>query len=676
MCGIAGSLTRDRDPRVIDTLCDMGAELRHRGPDGASLFTDGCFGMVNTRLAIIDLAGGTQPLTDESRRYWVMQNGEIYNYIELQEQLRSLGYRFRTSSDTEVIAYAYAEWGLASLDRLNGDFAIAIWDSFERELVLARDRFGARPLYLSLFDDCVLFASEVRALMRHPRVTRQLDTTSLVDAITVWSTLPGRSAFSGITEVPPAHWVRVTADCRVEQRRWWRLPFPSHDAQHGGDEEELAAELETLMDDSVRLRLRADVPVASYLSGGLDSSLVTALASRAGGTVTCFGIGFEDAHFDESSEQDRFASATGARLSRFNFSANDVGDLIPDAIERSERITLRTAHAPLLALSGHVRKNGIKVVLSGEGADELFGGYDIFKEALARRRWADDPYSAEWPTLLRKLYGDLPTRLDRSGKFLESFFGQDLDDVGNPLFTHWIRYRNMQRCLRVLDSAVLADGRRMGTAEERLIALLPPDFADQSVLCRAQQIEIMTFLHGYLLHSQGDRMMMANSVEGRFPFLDYRVAEFAARLRDDLKIRGQTEKYLLRKAFARFLPTSIASRPKRPYRAPISSIFSGGLPDPVRALLATENVRRAGLLNPAVTARLQEKVALRGGSETEEMALMAALSIMVLQDRLVEHPVLARRLEPTFAVTMSADGARVATGDRADRVVGQVGDIR
>ena len=278
MCGIAGIYSRPGQLASPELLLAMAGELHHRGPDGVGLYLDGRFGMSNTRLAIVDLAGGDQPLSNEGGRFWVMQNGEIYNYVELQEELRSLGHRFETSSDTEVIAHAYDEWGVDCLARLNGDFAFAVWDRREQELFLARDRFGVRPLFLAEIGGDLCFASEAKALFRHPSSRRELDPLGLVEAFTTWSILPDRSAFVGVRELAPAHYLRFGPNGLIEEKRWWDLQFPRVDDEESKSEPELAEELLELLTDATRIRLRADVPVAAYLSGGLDSSLTAALA--------------------------------------------------------------------------------------------------------------------------------------------------------------------------------------------------------------------------------------------------------------------------------------------------------------------------------------------------------------------------------------------------------------
>jgi asparagine synthase (glutamine-hydrolysing) len=660
VCGIAGIYARPGRNASPELLLAMAGELQHRGPDGVGLYLDERFGMSNTRLAIVDLEGGDQPLSNEGGRYWVMQNGEIYNYVELQDELRSLGHRFETSSDTEVIAHAYDEWGVDCLSRLNGDFAFAVWDRQQQELFLARDRFGVRPLFLAELDGDLVFGSEAKALFRHPSARRELDPLGLVEAFTIWSILPDRSAFVGIRELAPAHYLRFGPEGLIEERRWWDHRFPRLGEKRTETEAELEQELTALLTDATRIRLRADVPVAAYLSGGLDSSLTAALASKLyPGTLNSFGIGFRDPLFDESEYQDRFVRELGTDLKRVVVDSPDIAELLPRAIELTEKPTLRTALTPLLRLSAAVKEAGLKVVITGEGADELFGGYDIYREDKVRRFWAKVPESTLRPLLLTRLNEFIGKDLKRSGAFLFGFYKRGLEDVDDPLYSHRLRFANTGRVLRLLDKGLVAEAAREGDSPARVEARLPADFDKVTALGKAQYLEIMTFLDTYLLHSQGDRMLMGNSIEGRFPFLDYRVAEFAAALPDTMKVRGLEEKYLLRKAAEPLLPAEISARRKRPYRAPIVSAFVGSeAPAYVRELLDPEHLRSVGLFEPDAVARLVSKCEAPGGAgvgETDEMGLVGTLSVMLLHDRFVARPTLA----PTASATRFVVGDRV-----------------
>lgn len=651
MCGIAGIYAPTRAPR--DLLLAMAGELAHRGPDGVGLYRDGRFGMVNTRLSIVDLAGGDQPLSNETGRLWVMQNGEIYNYPELRTELEAEGHRFSTHCDTEVLVHAFEAWGVGFLERLNGDFAVALWDRESQELLLARDRFGVRPLFLSSFGGGLEFASEAKALLRHPQATRALDPLALVETFTLWTSLPDRTAFEGVRELPAGHYLRFGPEGLIEEKRWWDVPFVPPEEARTESEADLADELRALLTDAARIRLRADVPVGAYLSGGLDSSAIAALTrDLTAQTRRSFAVGFEDARFDESRYQDRMATELGTTLSRVTVSSADIAEAFPRVVALAEKPLLRTAPAPMLILSERVRREGFKVVLTGEGADELFAGYNIFKEAQVRRFWAKKPDSKLRPLLLKRLYPYLED-LSKSGAFLRHFFGQGLTDTANPLYSHSVRFENTARCLRFVRPEWLEGARIQGDSRARLASLLPEGFSRLSPLSQAQYLEIHTFMEGYLLHAQGDRMLMGGSVEGRFPFLDYRVAAFAAHLPDKLRLRGLREKYLLRKAVAPLLPKEIEGRAKRPYRAPIAAAFVGpDAPEYVRELLSPERIGEAGMFAPEAVSRLLQKAQSHPGAlgETDEMAFVGVLSTMLLHEQLVARPTLAPLAVPTRVV--------------------------
>jgi asparagine synthase (glutamine-hydrolysing) len=659
MCGIAGVYAAPQHRASRTLLERMGGELAHRGPDGVGLYLDGRFGMINTRLSIIDLESGDQPVSNEDGRLWVMQNGEIYNHPELRTELTALGHRFTTRSDTEVIVHAFEQWGEDCLHHLNGEFAFAVWDRDARTAFLARDRFGIRPLFLTEAGGDVAFASEARALLRHPRAERRLDPFALVETFTLWGVLPDRSAFPGIFELPPGHWVRVGEAGLGETRCWWDLRFAPREGLRREPPEALAEELRALLDDATRIRLRADVPVGVYLSGGLDSSGTAALArrhSRQG--LQAFGVGFEDERFDESAYQDEMAQALGVRLERVTVSGHDVAASFPEVVRWAEKPILRTAPGPLLRLSRLVHEAGFKVVLTGEGADELFGGYGIFQEAMVRRFWARRPDSTLRPALLGRIYPYLSRDLARGGGFMSAFFRAGLEDVSDPLYSHRPRFATTTRALRFLSPEVRASADVVGDPAERVIARLPEGFTSFGPLGQAQYLEIHTFLYGYLLHSQGDRMLMASGVEGRFPFLDVHVAEFAAALPERLRLQDMREKHLLRRALAPVLPDTIRRRPKRPYRAPILRAFFGdGAPDYVRETLLPARVASSGLFDARAVAQLAakcERFRDTGLGEGDEMALVGVLSTLLLHEQMVERPQLAAPATPTRMVVGDA----------------------
>ena len=667
MCGIAGVYERPGRSVSPELLCDMAGELVHRGPDGTGLYLDRRVGMAATRLSIIDLAGGDQPLSNEDGRYWVVQNGEIFNYPELRDCLEVRGHRFSTRCDTEVLAHAYEQWGVECLHQLNGEFAFALWDRATEELFLARDRFGIRPLFLSIDAGVVRFASEGKALLRHPGASRELDPTAVVESFTLWATSPGRSAFVGIRELAPGHYMRIGPDGVREERRWWDLRFAPPTEARSTAERDLVEELRDVLDDATRIRLRADVPVGTYLSGGLDSTAVTALAQRHNRLpVHAFAIGFDDPAFDESRFQDIAAHALGVELTRVHITAEEIAELMPRVVVLSEKPTLRTAPAALLKLSEIVHTAGFKVVLTGEGADETFAGYDIFKLDKVRRFWARRPDSTSRPALLGRLYPYLAHDLGRAGTLLGGVFGAGLTETTHPLYSHRPRFDHGARALRFFAAETVSRAFAAGDPRDALVDRLPPDFGCFSELGRAQYLEIATFMCGYLLHSQGDRMLMGNSVEGRFPFLDYRVAEFAASLPDGMKLRGLREKHLLRETVRQEVPAEIVRRDKQPYRAPILRAFVGGrAPEYVANLLAPDRLHEAGIFAPSMVDRLLQKCRRNvstGVSESDEMVLVGALSVMLLHEHFIARPTLASRARPNRIVIGSAvvDAAELA----------------
>jgi asparagine synthase (glutamine-hydrolysing) len=654
MCGIAGFYEPGGRRVRASVLFEMTGELAHRGPDGAGAYIDRDFAMANTRLAIVDLAAGDQPLSDDSGRYFVVQNGEIYNHVELRERLEALGHRFATHCDTEVIAQAYAHWGLRALEEFNGAFAFALFDRKERKLVLARDRLGKRPLFLAEHEGALVFASEVKSLFRYPGLPRALEPAAVLEQIVLWANLH-RSPFSGVRELPPGHVLVRQADGTMEQHAWWQLSFAEDPRWRGTTDEAQQKAVLELLDDSTRLRLRADVPVAAYLSGGLDSSAITALAKRhAPRGLKTFAVRFEDPLFDERSEQDAVAKALGLELDAIEVTAADIANALPEVVRLAERPMHRTAPGPLMLLSRRVRATGTKVVLTGEGSDEIFAGYHIFKEDKIRRFWARQPESKSRPALLRRVHPYLARDLARTGGFLQAFFGQHLAELDDPLYSHRIRFDNNARIASILDPefALSAAGERSPTAS--LLELLPQDFPTWSPLGRAQYLETVTFMQSYLLHSQGDRMLMGNSVEGRFPFLDHRLVELAAGLPARSRLRGLRDKFVLRQAVKPLLPQDITRRPKQPYRAPILQAIAGpGAPDAVRGALDPELLKAARYFDPRAVGALVAKCRRRldaGVSETDEMALVLVVTTMLLKEQFVDRPVHAPAAEPSRVV--------------------------
>lgn len=610
MCGFAGyageGFGAERAPSL---LAAMGQAIAHRGPDGHGIWTGTGIGLAHMRLSIVGLSDGQQPMTSADGRYTIAFNGEIFNYVELREELKARGATFRTGSDTEVLLQLYAYDGGACLQKLNGDFAFAIWDATERKLFLARDRMGVRPLFYTQHKGTLYFASEVKALLTVPGIEAELDPFALDQIFTLWAPIAPRTAFRDIFELEPGQMlVREGGTNRLTS--WWTLDFPDDGEAGAADERDRSEELRALLSDAVRLRMRADVPVGSYLSGGLDSSLITALAAPiAPNGLNTFSVTFDSAEHDESSFQHEVATVLGTRHRSVASSPEAIAAAFPDIIRFAERPILRTAPAPLYTLAGLVRENGMKVVLTGEGADEVFAGYDIFREAKVRRFCARQPGSKIRPHLFRKLYPYLPGLKQQSAEYLSAFFGAGASDPADPLFSHRPRIRSTAAA-KIFYSDDLRNTLGDYDAAEELVTRLPERFGRWHPLHQAQYLETRLLLPGYILSSQGDRMAMAHGIEGRFPFLDHRLVEFAAALSPDAKLRGLREKHILREAAKGLLPASVTERQKQPYRAPDSRSFTGPNVEEmpyVAALLSEQSIASTGLFNPMAVSKLHGK---------------------------------------------------------------------
>ncbi len=640
MCGIAGVFAPPGErPAERPELERMIHTLRHRGPDGFGYYIAGGVGLAHARLSIIDLATGDQPIRNEAGTVWVTFNGEIFNYVELRAELSKRGHRFYTTSDTEVLVHLYEDFGERFVEYLNGQFAIALWDARTNRLVLARDRVGIRPLVYAWSRGRLLFGSEVKAILAEGSVAPRLDTRSLLETFSFWSPLEGRTAFENIKSLPPGHVMVVEgSSCRI--RCYWDWDFGDI-ASPASIDETTVEELRALLEDAVRLQLRSDVPVGAYLSGGLDSSAITSITHRiTHHPVRAFSLTFEDAEFDESSYQRSMGDTLELQRTEVRCTRTNIAAAFARAIWHTETPIVRTAPIPLMLLAERVRESGYKVVLTGEGADEVFAGYDLFREAKIRRWVARNPTSAWRGRLLERLYPYLANSPTRSAAFSQRFFAEGLEDPWRAAFAHLPRIRATQRTLQFLSPDLRATAAAFD-APAALEGSFPGIAPSWPPLGRDQYVEAHTLLSGYLLSSQGDRMAMANSVEGRFPYLDHRIIEFASRLPPSAKLFGLHEKHILKRAVSPYVPENIRARVKQPYRAPDSqSFFEAGQPHPlVDSMLAPSLVREAGYFDPEAVSRLVEKC--RSGRAIgfgDNMAFVGILSTMVLHSTFIAVP--------------------------------------
>jgi asparagine synthase (glutamine-hydrolysing) len=602
MCGIAGLFHAETpkpvDPARVERMCDA---LAHRGPDGAGVWTSSGVGLGHRRLSIIDLEGSPQPMLSPDGRAVIVFNGEIYNFRELRRDLEREGAQFRTSGDTEVILAAWQRWGPDCLERLHGMFAFALYDIDKRQLLLARDRFGVKPLFMAkLSDGSLAFASELKGLLAHPLMRRRVDPAAL-DAYLAWGYVPDSHAIlAGVEKLRAGHFLLLEHGRPVPaQRRWWDISFAD---RARGSEADLSAELVHLLREAVQSRMVADVPLGAFLSGGVDSSSVVALMSEASAqpVQTC-SIGFDVAALDETGYArqvaDRFGTAHDSRtVSRDDFEAIDALAAMFDE-PFADASALPTWRVCQLA------REKVTVALSGDGADEAFAGYrrQVFHHNEERvrsvlpqglREGVFGPLGRVWPK------ADWAPRPLRAKATLLA-----LAESGEAGYA-----RGLSVTTPEARAALYTDGfvRSLGgfRAEEELIALMRAAPA-RSGLDRAQYADLAFWLPGDIL-TKVDRTSMAVSLEAREPLLDHRLIEFASRLPEGLRVKGGTGKYLLKKCMERYLPHDILYRPKQGFVTPIAEWLRGPLSAQARAIAGSPVLGQTGWLDRRAIGDLAE----------------------------------------------------------------------
>ncbi|MGV3583389.1 MAG: asparagine synthase (glutamine-hydrolyzing) [Methylophilus sp.] len=644
MCGIAGALNlknQTTPPASVELLSKMISAVTHRGPDEFGLYRDQKCALVHARLSIVDLASGQQPMPNTNNTSYIVFNGEIFNHVELRKELESLGHTFRTHSDTEVALAAWEQWGESAINRFNGQFAIAIWDTLQSTLTLVRDFAGILPLYYTEHAGRLLFASEVKSIFADPSITREFNPVGLDQLFTFWGTVAPQTVFAGISELPPGH-IRQYSP---EGVREWALPNPfkrklNQYEQPDNIEDAIDAVSSKLIQATKLRLLRADVPVGAYLSGGLDSSLIAAMAAHCTPQqLNTFSLQFEDTEFDETEFQTHMVKKIGCKHTQLTIKHQDIADSFEQVIFHTEKPLLRTAAAPMFLLSKMVKQSGIKVVLTGEGADEVFGGYDLFREAKVRRFWAKQPNSSWRPHLLERLYPYLARSPVSEKAMAQRFFGQNLETANDPGFSHGPRWTSTSTIKRLFSQEYVAL-LKPHHVTQAYIDTLPSEFKQWPKLSQDQYIEWSTLFHGYLICSQGDRMLMGNSVEGRFPFLDPEVVSLAAQLPSKFKINGLDEKHVLKKIALNWIPESIVNRSKQPYRAPdTQSFLDASVVDRYDALLSEDSVKMAGVFDEKAVARLWSKARSKTPgfrfSNTDNMAIVGIISTQILYERFI-----------------------------------------
>ncbi|MBD5641811.1 MAG: asparagine synthase (glutamine-hydrolyzing) [Desulfovibrio sp.] len=585
MCGIAGLCRLDGKPLpagaalAVKAMTDV---MAHRGPDGEGQWQEGPVCLGHRRLSIIDIAGGTQPMPGPHGKSWIVFNGEIYNFRELRKLLESRGLIFRNNSDTEVILAAYAAWGVDCLERLEGMFAFALWDCEKRRLFCARDHFGKKPFYYSLQNGIFAFASELTGLEQLETACKFADWSFSVSPQALmrylaYEYVPAPQAiYSEAKVLEPAHYL-LLENGSLQTRRYWDLPAPASSCRES--ERELCGQLHALLDRAVQARMVSDVPLGVFLSGGIDSTIVAGLmAAHSSQPVRTFSIGFTEASYDESRYARIAAEAYHTDHHERILSAAECADELPGIVRRMDTPMADASCAPTWLLSGLAREN-VTVALGGDGADELWAGYEHyigFRIAL----W----YNA-LPAFLRSLAGRLATLLPESAGYINPRLAARTFLAGAAA-PDWLRVQTMLTAISPeMQRQILAPGWPGPggvPGPEQLFAPTRKQFEHwqpmqaASPLARAFHVYCRQFLLDDIL-VKVDRCSMLHSLEVRAPFLDRHVAEFAARLPLDYKLRGFRRKYLLKKAFAKLLPAAILKRNKRGFQIPVAAWLRGRL---------------------------------------------------------------------------------------------------
>lgn len=595
MCGIAGIVSREPDPRSSELLDRMLRSIEHRGPDEDGRLVDGTLAMGMRRLSIIDLSDGTQPIFDESGRYGIVFNGEIYNYRELREQLQARGHRLKTHSDTETIVHLFEEYGPSCLDHLRGMFGLAIWDNQKRELFIARDRLGIKPLYYSQSPGLFVFASEIKAILVHPAVRREVDLPALSQYLSLKYVPAPRTLFAGIHSLQPGYWLRIKDGMVIESQCYWDVSFQKGFGDHlvQQSEADYAEELQSLLRETVGLHLRSDVPFGAFLSGGLDSSTIVALMSeQLSAPVKTFSVGFDgDGIQDELPYAQQVAKAFGCEHHTLKINSQDFLSLAEDVLWHldqpiADQATIATHMVAKLA------RQHVKMVLTGEGGDELFAGYARYsgERYSPYTRWLPEPLAGlvramgtSMPGLRRAKIAISALTIPGEAKRFANWFPMFKDDAKQQLFTE--------------NFAAFRNGAESVVAEQlqRCDATDPVD--------RMLYADTKLWLVDYLL-LRGDKLTMANSLEARVPLLDHKVVEFAARLPVRMKLRGRERKFLLKQVARKMLPGEIIHRKKQGFPIPIEQWLRREAAPLMQDLLSGDCVRRRGYFKPEYVSKL------------------------------------------------------------------------
>ena len=589
MCGITGVFNINPAIKIEHAvLKNMADGITHRGPDDAAYVIEDNLGLGFKRLSIIDLAHGQQPFYNKDKSVITICNGEIYNYKELRKELVDKGYQFKTHCDVEVIVHMYDEYGIDFINRMNGQFAFCLYDKERKELFLARDQFGICPVFYTIANGSVIFGSEIKAILKHPDVKKEVNLTALDQLFTFPGIVSPTTFFKGISSVKPGYYLKVK-DGEISNHQYWDLNYPLDAAPcQCHPESYYVDQIEELLIQSVKYRLNADVPVGFYLSGGLDSSLVGAVMKKVNPDFQykSFSIGFssnEDSEFDERKYQRMMAKSVNSIHTEIDFNWLKVADLLRDAIYYSEGALKESYNTCSLALSKAVKNNNVKVILSGEGSDEFFGGYVGYRFDVQRQQKNEDKTLEELleDQMRKKLWGD------------SDFFYE----------TNHVEFKETTR-------ALYSDKVNKGYDEFECLEKLEIDklkLNGRHPFHKRSYLDLKLRLSDHLISDHADRVNYANSVEGRYPFLDINLIEFVKTIHPEVKLKGMVEKYILKEVGKKYIPNEITKRQKFSWIAPGSNQLLNNNIEWVNDMLSYDRIKRQGYFNPDAIERLKKR---------------------------------------------------------------------
>ena len=652
MCGIAGIARQTPTGVAVETLGRMAAAIRHRGPDGYGFYSGRKVGLVHVRLGVLDREGAGQPLTNEDGQIVLTSTCEVYNHPELRHELEMRGHTFRTRCHAEVLVHGYEEWGEGLLQKLDGQFAFAIYDRNREALFLARDRFGIRPLFYAQRDGDLYFGSEIKAILASREVEAGVDRRGLDEIFRFGAARPPRTPFSGIAALEPGTY-GIWKQGALWLRHYYELDYP----EAAEEPVDVIEQLDEIMLRSVGRRLRAEVPVGAYLSGGFDSSISASLArSAAPQPVQSFSISYAIPEFDVSLNQQEVAGAVGSIHTASVIEMDTIAQSFPNVLWHTETPLLRTGPVLMYHLAKVTKECGVRVVVGGEGADELFLGRDVFRENSVRRFCLRRPESVYRQRLFDRIDAQL-SQCHSGGQTLTRSL-LEASHPGDPLFSHLPRFIS-SRIDEVYTPEFKAGLGGLDVISE-LRASLPTRFFGWSPLNQAAYLEMTTRMSPYLLSSSGDRMSMAHGVEGRYPFLDHRLFEFAAALPTGSRLRGLRGKEVLRRWAARILPGKITSKATSRRRAPDAQyLFLPSAPSWIGDSLTPEALRRVAVFSPAAVGGLVRRCSAGVSSSAENRTMIGVLSTQLWYQQFIESALLVSPAPISNASVFLGDSAPV-----------------